>query len=273
MELPEMVVLSRQMNCEISSKRIVGAEVSNPKCLNMSLGQFCKTIIGRTIISVTCRGKWLFIELDRGYTLLFNPGMGADVIRFEPGQAFPDKYHIKFMFDDSTGFTVRVWWFCYLHLVSAEGLKKHNRTAALGPTPLDKSFTIGYFKRLLQERKGSIKSLLLDQKRISGIGNVYAQDILYGARIHPNRSIDSLSDAEIRCLYDSIRTVLKTSIRFGGLAYEKDFHGNKGRYGKEHFKVAYKAGESCPKCRATILKIKTGATSSYICPECQTIRT
>ncbi len=272
MELPEMVVLSRQMNREISARRIVGAEVSNPKCLNMSLKQFRKAIIRRTIVSVTQRGKWLFIELDGGYTLLFNPGMGADVIRFKSGQAFPDKYHIKFTFDDNTGFTVRVWWFCYLHLVSAKGLKRHGRTATLGPTPLERSFTMDNFRRLLQEREGSIKSFLLDQKRISGIGNVYVQDIRYGAGIHPDRSIDSLSDAEIGYLYDSIRSVLKMSIRLGGLAYE-DFHGNKGRYDKEHFKVAYKAGESCPKCRATILKIKTGATSSYICPECQTIRT
>ena len=121
----------------------------------------------------------------------------------------------------------------------------------------------------MDSRRGNIKTFLLDQKNIAGIGNVYIQDILFNAKIHPARKITSLTDSEIETLYESIRFVLNESIGLGGLAYEIDFYGNRGRYGKEQFKIAYKSGELCPVCRKLIQKIRTGPTSSFICPNCQ----
>jgi len=128
---------------------------------------------------------------------------------------------------------------------------------------------LDYFKQLLSKKRGNIKTFLLDQKNIAGIGNVYIQDILFNANLHPQRPISSLSDREIESLYKSMKSVLNESIELGGLAYEKGFYGNKGRYDMEKFKVAYKPGKPCPICRTTIQKIKTGSTSSFICPSCQ----
>ena len=110
---------------------------------------------------------------------------------------------------------------------------------------------------------------MLDQKNIAGIGNVYIQDMLFYAKIHPQRTISSLTDKEIGTLHKSMRSVLNESIRLGGLKYEKDFYGKNGRYGPEQFKIAYKPGKPCPVCQTTIQKIKTGSTSSFICPKCQ----
>jgi len=268
MELPELTILSRQMRKEIVGKRVSEVEVANPKCLNMPFEQFQKTVVGETIKSVESKGKWLFVELD-SHRLLFNPGMGSDVIHFKPGDKLPEKYQIKFTLDDGVGFTIRVWWFCYLHLLPEKKLGEHKLTAKLGITPLDKRFTLDYFKQMLSKKRGNIKSFLLDQKNVAGIGNVYIQDILFNAELHPKRKIPSLTNTEIDALYKSIKSVLNESIELGGLAYERDFYGKKGGYGKQKFKIAYKPGKPCPTCQTTIQKIKTGSTSSFICPNCQ----
>ncbi len=272
MELPELTVLAEQMVKEIVGKRVVGVEVANPKCLNMPFERFQRILAGNTIKSVENRGKWLFIRLDRDQVLLFNPSMGVDLIHFRQKDILPERYHIRFVLDDETGFTIRVWWFCYLHIAPAGKLNEHRLTAKLGITPLDIKFTYGYFRQLLDSRKENIKTFLLDQKNIAGIGNFYIQDILFNAKMNPKRKITSLIDSEIEILSDLIRLVLNQSIRLGGLAYEKDFYGNKGRYGKEQFKIAYKSGEPCPVCQTVIQKIRVGSTSSFICPDCQPLK-
>lgn len=271
MELPEITILAEQMAREIVGKQIVDVEVANPKCLNQTLEEFRETVIGSAVTSVRAMGKWLNIGLGPDHVLLFSPGMGADIIHFKPDVELPEKCQIKFLLSDKTGFTIRVWWFCYLHLMPKESLGEHKLTSRLGLTPLDDRFTLEYFKQLLRSKGGSIKNLILDQKNVAGIGNVYVQDILFKARLHPRRKVKSLTDKEIQTLHRSIRSILHESISLDGLAYEKDFYGNKGRFGAKQFKIAYKTGEPCPICKTTIEKIKTGSTSSYICPKCQTL--
>lgn len=263
-----MTILGRQMRKEIVGRRVSEVEVANSKCLNMPFEQFQKIVVGKTIRSVESKGKWLFIGLD-SHVLLFNPGMGADVILLKPGDRLPEKYQIKFVLEGERGFTIRVWWFCYLHLMPEEKLGEHKLTAKLGMTPLDKRFTLDYFKQLLGKKRGNIKSFLLDQKNIAGIGNVYVQDMLFNAKLHPKRKIPSLTDMEVDALHKSIKSVLNESIELGGLTYEKDFYGNKGGYGAKQFKIAYKPDKPCPTCQTAIQKIKTGSTSSFICPNCQ----
>ena len=259
------------MSRELVGRKISKAEVANPKCLNTPLKQFQETIIGKTIRAVKSRGKWVLIKVSSNNVLLFNPGMGVDILHFKPSDKLPEKYHIKLTLDDGTGFTVRVWWFCYLHLMGENKLGEHKLTARLGMSPLDRKFTLDYFKRLLHKKRGNIKSFILNQKNIAGIGNVYAQDTLFNARLHPKRTIKSLTGAEIKALHSSLKSVLSKSIKLGGLAYEKDFYGKKGGYGAEQFKVGYKEGKPCPVCGTVIQKIRTGSTSSFICPACQAL--
>ena len=268
-ELPELHVLSKQMAKETTGKQIHGVEVYQPKCLNIPPEQFVKTAIGKTIGQINSRGKWLFTKLEPNHYLLINLGMGADLLYFTPKSKLPEKYQFKLTFSDGSGFTIRFYWFGYIHLLPEKELSQHKLTAQLGISPLDKEFTREYLQKLLAKKKASIKSLLLDQKNIAGIGNVYIQDILFNTRLHPNRKAYTFSDQEITNLYDAVKTVLNNSIQKGGLAYEKNFYGQQGGFRIEDFQVGYKTGKPCPVCSTSIEKIRTGTTASYICPKCQ----
>jgi formamidopyrimidine-DNA glycosylase len=271
-ELPEITLIARQMNKEITGKRISDVESRQPKNLNMPVAKFVKTAEGKTVKTVTSKGKWIFIKLDLAYYMLINRGMNADLLHFTPNQKLPPKYQFKLTFSDKTGFTIQFQWFGYIHLVPEKDLTKHKLTARLGISPTDEKFTIEHFEKLLANRKARIKNFLLNQKNIAGIGNVYIQDILFRAKLHPNRKISTLTEKEITNLYNAIQTILNHSIKLGGLAYEKDFYGQKGKLTINEFLVGYKTGKPCPICKTPIIKIKTGSTSSYTCPKCQPLK-
>ncbi|MEM2102846.1 MAG: bifunctional DNA-formamidopyrimidine glycosylase/DNA-(apurinic or apyrimidinic site) lyase [Candidatus Bathyarchaeia archaeon] len=268
-ELPEIANLAQQMNKELKSKQVAKIQSKQPKNLNISPSEFAKKIKGKTVTDVQARGKWVFIKLDPGYYLFINLGMNGDLLYFSPKQAPPEKYHFKLEFTDKTGFTAGFQWFGYIHLVAEKDLDKHKLTSKLGITPTDKQFTLQTFKKLLANKKTTIKNFLLDQKNIAGIGNVYVQDTLFRARLHPNRKTNTLTPQEIEALYKAIKDTLNHAIKLGGLAYEKDFYGQHGKLTINHFQVGYKTDKPCPECGTKIQKIRTGTTASYICPKCQ----
>ncbi len=129
--------------------------------------------------------------------------------------------------------------------------------------------TLDQFRALLRRRRGGIKSLLLNQKRIAGIGNVYVQDPLFKAGIHPLRTINTLSDDEVIALWQALRETLQESIDQGGSGWERNLYGEKGRWGERFLLVAYREGKPCPTCGTAVVKIKTGSTHNHICPLCQ----
>ncbi len=268
-ELPEIIVLSKQMNNEINGKKIVEVEILQPKNLNIPVNEFIEKIVGCRIVSVKPRGKWLLIELSDELFLLINLGMGGDLLFFEAEGELPERYNFSMIFSDDSGFTIHFSWFGYIHLVEREKLKEHKMFGELALSPLDESFNLEYFRTLLKGRRGRIKSFLLNQRRVSGIGNVYVQDILFNARLHPNKKIEKISDSEVKDLFDSMIEVLTKSVELGGLAYERDFYGNRGKFSSQEFLVGYKTGKPCPVCSTTIEKMKIGSTASYICPTCQ----
>jgi len=158
------------------------------------------------------------------------------------------------------------WWFGFAHHVKA--LADHPMVGKLGPNAIDLS--LEEFRALLRGRRGAIKTFLLDQNRIAGIGNVYIQDPLFKARVHPLRPVQALSDDEIAALWQAIRETLQESIDAGGAPFELNLYGQKGGWNAS-FLVGYREGEPCPACGTPIAKIKTGGTSSYICPSCQSL--
>jgi len=268
-ELPEIANLARQMDKELKDKQVAKVESKQPKNLNMPPDEFAKKIKGKTVTNAKARGKWVFIKLEPDYYLLINLGMNGDLLYFSPKQAPPQKYHFKLEFTDKTGFTAGFQWFGYIHLVHEKDLDKHKLTGKLGITPTDKQFTLKHFKEMLAKKKTGVKNFLLDQKNVAGIGNVYIQDTLFRARLHPNRKIDTLTEKEVEALYKAIKDTLNHAIKLGGLAYEKDFYGKHGRFTGDSFLVGYKTGKPCPNCKTPIQKIRTGTTASYICPKCQ----
>jgi formamidopyrimidine-DNA glycosylase len=143
-------------------------------------------------------------------------------------------------------------------------------TASLGLDPLDDSeFTFDAFEKMLgQKKRSTIKTVLMDQKNIAGIGNVYIQDILFAAGLHPLRKTGDVTASERRALYTAIDSQLGHALDLGGLAFEKDLYNQPGRF--TTFLVGYREGKPCPVCGTVVQKIKTGSTASFICPHCQT---
>ncbi len=256
------------MHRALRGRRIAGVEVRQPKCLNVPPARFTALLRGKTIDRVASRGKWIFAHLAPDATLLISLGMGGDLLLHEPGAALPDRYQLKIDFADRSCVTIRFWWFGYAHAVPDRQLSAHKMTADLGLDPLNRTeFTRARFDALLEGRRGAIKALLMDQRRIAGIGNVYIQDILFQAGLHPNRPIPKVTVDERVRLYRAIAGSLAVAAKRGGLAYEKDLYGRPG--GVRKFRVGYKPGKPCPKCGAAIKKIRSGATASFICPRCQ----
>lgn len=262
-ELPEITIFARDMQKELVGKTISAIEVLQPKCLNMPVAEFQAALTGAEIRSVTARGKWLQVETTRGW-LLLGLGMGGEILLTDRDN-LPEKYRLIFDLADGACLAINFWWFGYAHY--AADLTEHKMTAQLGPNTLD--LTLGEFQALLCGRRGAIKTFLLDQKRIAGIGNVYIQDPLFKAGIHPLRPINTLSDDELARLWQALRDTLQESVDQGGSVWERNLYNEKGKWGTSFFLVAYQEGKPCPVCGTTVDKIKTGSTSSYICPACQ----
>ena len=268
-ELPEITVISRQMNEELRGKTIEDIESRQPKNLNMPAADFTRIAAGKTVSGVSSKGKWIVMKLRPDHDMLINLGMYGELLYHQRDSVLPEKYQFRLRFTDGTCFTIFFSWFGYIHLVSDQDLARHKMVGPLGISPIETSFTKQHLAGLVKKRKTSLKNLMLDQKLVSGIGNVYAQDTLFRARLHPLRKTNTLSSEEIDKLFDGIKETLDQSINLGGLAYEKDFYGTRGGYSSDSFLVAYKEGKPCPICGTTIEKIRTGSTASYICPKCQ----
>jgi formamidopyrimidine-DNA glycosylase len=262
-ELPEIAIFARDMQKELVGRTISAIEVLQPKCLNVPLETFQAALAGAEIRAVTARGKWLQVETTQGW-LLLGLGMGGEILLTDRDH-LPEKYRLIFDLADGDCLAINFWWFGYAHYTA--DLAGHKMTAQLGPNALD--LTLDEFRALLRGRRGAIKTFLLDQKRIAGIGNVYVQDPLFKAGIHPLRAIDTLSDEETARLWEALRETLEESIEQGGSVWERNLYNEKGSWDNSFFLIAYKEGHPCPVCGTTVEKIKTGSTSSYICPACQ----
>lgn len=266
-ELPEIMILSRQMNDELKAKKFESVDVIQEKCINMETDDFKKQIRGKSIEKVYNKGKWIFFKLSEGYNLLLNLGMGADILHYSEGK-FGDEYQCRFNLSDNSGFTCKFWWFGHVELLKDNKLGEHKPTKDIAISPLDPEFTPDYFKKICKGRSG-VKNLILNQRKIGGIGNVYIHDILFRAKIHPQIPVNTLDKSQLDNLYKIMEENLQKSLDEGGLIYEKDFYGKSEGFSREDFIIAYKEGKKCPDCSANIEKIKTGSTSSYICPDCQ----
>ena len=267
-ELPELIILAGQMDKELPSKEFQQGELRQEKSLNLTAEEFIQKTRGKNVIKVYNKGKWIFIQLSEDYHLLLNLGMGADILYHESGADLPEEYQCLFQFTDGSSFSCKFWWIGRAELLQDEELPQHKATKDIAISPLDAEFTTEHFRELCGARS-QIKNLILNQKKIGGIGNVYIHDILFRAKIHPKKIANTLETCKVDNLHSIIQENLKNAIEIGGLAYEKDFYGQNNGFDRDYFLVAYKEGEPCPECGGTIEKIKTGSTSSYICPHCQ----
>lgn len=264
-EYPEIISRTKEMQQALCGLRIEHITVLQEKCLNVPVESLIEEVLGQTFQRFSSHGKWIIAELDKD-TLLINLGMGGEILHLQKGAHLPEKKRIIIKLNDESTLMINFWWFGYFHLVYGKDLSTHQMISKLGPDAMQ--ITFEEFQGLLNAKQ-RIKTLLLDQKKIAGIGNFYIHDILFKAGIHPLLPANQLSEADSRKLYEAMRSDLQKSANKGGAFYEQNLWGEMGNFQKEEIVVGYKDGQPCPVCQNEIKKIQTGSTTSYICEQCQ----
>ncbi|MCF7925517.1 MAG: Fpg/Nei family DNA glycosylase [Candidatus Izimaplasma sp.] len=261
-ELPEIHHLKDQLKDVLINQIIQDFIVYQPKSINISKQTFLDSIKLKHITEVQAQGKWLFIILETKDKIAINLGMGGEITYLN--HALPKKHQVEIHLANDMRLNIRFWWFGHVHLIQPK--IPHKYTDKLGIDYFNETCNLAYFLALLKNRRGSLKNFLLNQSYISGIGNYYIHDILFLAKLHPKRTIPSLTLHEKEQLYHAIQAELKNAYQQNGSFYEEDIFQQKGNFKAD--KVAYKEDELC-KCQHVIKKIKTGQTTSYFCPNCQ----
>jgi formamidopyrimidine-DNA glycosylase len=222
---------------------------------------------GHRIESIGRRGKYLVFSLSPGpsYLLIHLKMSGRlHVLRADT----PRDTHVHFAFALGNGYELRfndARKFGRVYLVG----EPSEVTGALGPEPLDESFTLRALRRLIEKKSGALKPLLLDQTFIAGVGNIYADEALWWAGLHPRRRAGTLRVAEVAALYRGIRAALSDGIVHEGAAI--DWVYPEGNY-QDHFRVYGRTGEPCRRCGATIRRTVVGQRGTHFCPRCQRLR-
>jgi formamidopyrimidine-DNA glycosylase len=301
-ELPEVETLKRGLERTILGKTIRSVQVRLPKMVSIGpgvvsnirsggtkkLGLFQKLLKGQKIKSIKRRAKMFIIDLAGPYTLLAHLKMTGQLIFAASGErkqvklfntdssarlSLPHKYtHVIFAFTDGSQLYFNdMRQFGYLRLVRDSDLPSVRELREYGPEPLGKDFTLQYLKTQAKRRPGiSIKQFLMEPRVIAGIGNIYSDEILYYAKIRPNRRVRSLSIPDWQAIFRNIPKVLKEAIKRGGSSVGDFFQidGQEGTFGKKHM-VYGRYGEYCYVCGSEIEKIKLGGRTSSYCPVCQ----
>uniref|UniRef100_A0A832DUL7 Bifunctional DNA-formamidopyrimidine glycosylase/DNA-(Apurinic or apyrimidinic site) lyase n=1 Tax=candidate division WWE3 bacterium TaxID=2053526 RepID=A0A832DUL7_UNCKA len=268
-ELPEVETIRKQL-----SKEVVGLSISDvwtdaPKMVQPSPKEFLKRVKGQKITAVERRAKLLIIRLAGAENLVLHLRLSGQLFLREPGGSCDPFLHIILKLSDGRELHFNDQRkFGYISLVeSDEELAKI--VGDYGPEPFA-DLTFEKFETNLSGSGRRIKDLLLDQRVISGVGNIYANEALWLARIHPGAKASSLSDSQVRDLYKAILKVLGDGLRLGGatIADEKyrNLYGERGNYEKV-VRVYQRKGQPCPRCGAKIEYLKVGQRGTFICPE------
>lgn len=268
-ELPEVETIKRQLNTRIKGKRIKNIRVNLAKIVKCPVKDFKRMVVNSRIEQIKRRAKLLIIKLSNNYDLLIHLKMTGQLI-FN-GQ--PNKHtHLIFYFKDKTQLLYNdLRQFGFVKLIEGKNLEDYLKKESYGPEPLSKEFTLELFKDLLKRRKKlRIKPFLMNQQIIAGIGNLYADEILFYAGVRPTRRAQSLKLDEIRKVFKQIKRVLEIGIKKKGSSAE-DYLDADGREGNfvPLIQVYQRTGQPCKKCGAKIERIKIGQRSAHFCPKCQ----
>ena len=268
-ELPEVEYVARQLRESLLGRRIEGAEVLWARTVEgAEPEEFAQRMAGRTVHSVGRRGKYLLLELDGGLSLAIHRRMSGNLI-FAPRGAERPYVRVRFALDDGRDLLYTdPRKFGRVTLLETGG--QTAGMAALGPEPLVAEFTPAALAARLAGRRRAIKAVLLDQTAVAGLGNIYADEALWRARIHPLRPAGSLTPAEIRRLHDGIRGALESGLAHGGTTFGRyrDVNDEAGR-NLEHVAVYQRTGQPCPRCGTPIQRITVAQRGTHFCPHCQ----
>jgi len=284
-ELPEVETVRAGLHKLIIGRLIKSADSDNPKSFPNSLIDVREFLIGAKVKDVRRRAKVLMIDLSTDYTLVIHLKMTGQLVfvgeeRF--GAGHPSESLIGKLPDKSTRVTIvfqdgsRLFFndqrkFGWMRLLPTLEVPNIDFMKKVGPEPLEADFTVGEFTERFSRRPGtSIKAALLDQSVIAGVGNIYADESLWGAKIHPQRLVKSITPAEFQALYDDVRAVMNLAIAKGGSSNQTYINasGEKGHY-MDFARVFRREGKECPRCGTIIIKFKAAGRGTHICPNCQ----
>jgi formamidopyrimidine-DNA glycosylase len=277
-ELPEVETLKRDLEKEVVGKRIKQVDISGMRSIRRHPNKkhFAGKLEGHKILGVDRRGKYLLMKLEGGDILVVHLGMSGQLLRSKgAAKEKPDKHtHVVITFTQAGRLRfIDPRTFGELFVTTPEELPGEvPELGHLGFDPVEQMMSWTDFGELLHDRHSKLKTLLMDQKFVAGIGNIYSDEILFAAGLRYDRSSDSLSSQEIRRLYRAMVETLQDAIKHRGssLADEqyKDLFGAMGEFQSLH-KVYDREGEACRRCRSTIVRVKANGRSSFLCPQCQ----
>jgi formamidopyrimidine-DNA glycosylase len=276
-ELPEVETIRRDLDKEVTGKKIKSVDVNGLRSIRRykTKKPFINALEGRKITGIQRRGKYLLFSLDDECVLVVHLGMSGQLLRAK-GTREPMLKHTHVVVTFTQGGQLRYVdprTFGELFVTSPEELKREvPELAHLGFDPLDDVMSWTQFGDLLASKKTKLKTLLMDQKFIAGIGNIYADEILFNAGLRHDRSSEGLTSQEVRRLYRAMIETLQEAVKHRGssLADEqyRDLFGEVGDFQTQH-KVYDREGEPCRRCRSPIVRVKQGGRSTFFCQQCQ----
>jgi formamidopyrimidine-DNA glycosylase len=286
-ELPEVETIRRGLEANIVGRQISDVEVLNPKSFPASADLVDAEVIGAKVKTLERRAKVLIINLSTGYSLLFHLKMtGQMVLVGSSGDRFAGGHPTKSMADTLPDNSTRVVFlfqngatlffndqrkFGWIKLVPTEEVLRDVLISRLGPEPLTEAFELAGFAATLARRsKSPIKAVILDQSTVSGVGNIYADEALHLAKIHPATPTGQLKPAQVKRLYEAIKTIIALGVEHGGTSFTHYVNalGGKGDY-LQHARVFRRQGLTCPVCGTVIIKTRVAGRGTHLCPKCQ----
>jgi formamidopyrimidine-DNA glycosylase len=285
-ELPEVEVVKKSLESKILNLVLSKVQLNTKKLRYKIISSDFKKIVGKKIISIKRRSKYLLINFSNKITVLVHLGMtGKFFIKeskknlervsfyYETNNKNKKHDHIIFNFKkDVTLIYNDVRKFGFIKIIDSKNFLKNKHLNILGPEPLSKEFSFSYFKKKILNKKNNVKNILMDQKFVSGLGNIYVNEILFLSQINPKKKIRGISDKEIKKIVANTKRILKKSIDLGGSSI-KDFNDSSGKRGRfqQKFKVYNRQGLMCSSrnCKACVKKTYIAKRSTFYCNICQ----
>jgi len=278
-ELPEVEVVRRDLEKDVVGRKVTEAEVRPSKNAMRVIRrhgkrrEFTDRLVGRKFTKAERRGKYVLLHLDNGDVLIVHFGMSGQFVRGNKRVPLPPHTHVILTFQQGGDLRfIDPRTFGEMFVTAADDLGKVKELQHIAIDPLDHVFTWNAFGGALAERASKMKQLLMDQKFISGLGNIYSDEVLFAAGLRYDRLSDSLSSQEVRRLYRAMQEVLQDAIRFRGTTLDDeaylDLFGKPGEFQNE-LKVYGRTGLPCRRCRTPIQAVKISGRNAYFCPQCQ----
>jgi formamidopyrimidine-DNA glycosylase len=269
-EMPEVETIRRQLAPHLEGATIVEVEILDPRWTRpTALADVQDGLRGARVDAVGRQGKYLVWSLSNGRFLLIHLRMTGALL-FDPA---PEPTHTRVRFELDSGHRlvyVDPRRFGTGHLLDGEAQRDAYLSQRLGIEPLTPEFTVEHLRLMARGRRAPVKAFVLDQRRIAGVGNIYADEALFRAQIHPLRAAGSLTRVQLGRLHDAIEESLLAGIEAKGASIDDFRHvdGARGSF-QDRFLVHRREGEACPRCGHTVRKIVVGGRGTYVCERCQ----